>query len=519
MYRNANELQPGEILREFDICIVGAGAAGIAVAKKLLNSSKRVLLLASGICTDVGAPSGGRERLYEGTLGTFMRETDRAFLTRSRQRMYGGTTNHFGFWAAPLTEADLLFRPGYRAANWPLGMDELDTYYPEANTFGDYGPFNYNDIGFWADVLRGEPFPPRSDDQLQNAIFHAQYDCRIHDFQLHYGAELKSSSNVTVLFNSNVLEVLTEDNRSHVLGLNCATIEAGARGRNFSVELGPNGTYVLAQGGIEPVRLLFLSGNLGDNPQGMLGKGFMVHPVIENAAYLSFSPAVSKLVRNFFEQQRIQLTPEDERGAVPAPIVSPVYHPADLENTHDFTAWGVLAPTKDAMDDEMIGNFRAILNFAKDGTGAGINMNWEQVPNENSVITLDQSKTDPFFHQPVVHLDWNLLEADKRTYDRGLDLCKQYLEARGGSDFRIITPLNGDPGNWTVINPGDHHMGALRMSQNASDGIVDPNCRIHTVDNLYIAGCGVYPTSGYANPTLTIVALALRLADHLKGLD
>ena len=62
-------------------------------------------------------------------------------------------------------------------------------------------------------------------------------------------------------------------------------------------------------------------------------------------------------------------------------------------------------------------------------------------------------------------------------------------------------------------------MGALRMSQNASDGIVDPNCRIHTVDNLYIAGCGVYPTSGYANPTLTIVALALRLADHLKGLD
>jgi choline dehydrogenase-like flavoprotein len=109
---------------------------------------------------------------------------------------------------------------------------------------------------------------------------------------------------------------------------------------------------------------------------------------------------------------------------------------------------------------------------------------------------------------------------------RGLDLVKDYLEARGGVNFRITTDLSGGPEHWTfdpnlrkkgnALNPGDHHMGAFRMSTTAEDGIVDPNLKVHSVDNLFLAGCGVFPTAGYANPTLTIVALALRLADYLK---
>ena len=89
-----------------------------------------------------------------------------------------------------------------------------------------------------------------------------------------------------------------------------------------------------------------------------------------------------------------------------------------------------------------------------------------------------------------------------------------------------MTQLDGGPGEWTFspdftdpagLRPGDHHMGALRMSAAPCDGIVDPNCKVHTVDNLFIAGSSVFPTSGHANPTLALVALALRLADHLKN--
>ena len=86
----------------------------------------------------------------------------------------------------------------------------------------------------------------------------------------------------------------------------------------------------------------------------------------------------------------------------------------------------------------------------------------------------------------------------------------------------MITDVSGGAEDWTflpnegALETGDHHMGALRMSAAAEDGIVDINSRLHSVDNLYIAGSAVFPTGGYANPTLTIVALALRLADHLK---
>ena len=86
----------------------------------------------------------------------------------------------------------------------------------------------------------------------------------------------------------------------------------------------------------------------------------------------------------------------------------------------------------------------------------------------------------------------------------------------------MITDVSGGADHWTfpphegALETGDHHMGALRMSAAPEDGIVDINSRLHRVDNLYIAGSAVFPTGGYANPTLTIVALALRLADHLK---
>ncbi len=62
-----------------------------------------------------------------------------------------------------------------------------------------------------------------------------------------------------------------------------------------------------------------------------------------------------------------------------------------------------------------------------------------------------------------------------------------------------------------------HFIGATRMSPDPRDGVVNANCKVHGVDNLYVAGCSVFPTGGHANPTLTIVALAIRLADHLRS--
>jgi choline dehydrogenase-like flavoprotein len=184
----------------------------------------------------------------------------------------------------------------------------------------------------------------------------------------------------------------------------------------------------------------------------------------------------------------------------------------------------MLVPTAETLAREKIGNFRLIVNFDTDGTGADINVNWEQVPNEESTITLDPDKVDPVFGQAVTHLDWNLKDEDKKTCVRALELCGEYLGKRGGRDFELRTELDGGANAWlfgrgdNTLETGEHHIGALRMSEDPDSGIVDARARVHSVDNLYIAGSSVFPTTGYANPTMTIVALSLRLADHLKDL-
>jgi choline dehydrogenase-like flavoprotein len=520
MYLDANQIPNGAVLGGFDICIVGAGAAGIAMAARLAATDKKVLVITSGSSTGRYAPSPSDQILYAGQVGSFMQKVDPSFLTRSRQRMYGGTTNHFGYWARPLERVDLLPRPGYRDAAWPIDIKELDAYYPAANDTGQFGPFNYDDVAFWADALGGQPFPAVPGDALQNAIFHAQYTDNVRQFQVQFQPILEPSSNVTLVYNGNVLTLDSiGSSMRHVASVRCASLLNGTPNRRFRIDCP---TYVLAQGGIEVVRLLKLSGDLGNNARGQLGRGFMVHPLITDAAAVTFSRPIDTLVRNFFREQLVTI-PSRATAEQLRPITGPIFHPEELRDLYRLTAWGVLTPTPQAMDGERIGNFRLILRF-QSSTFTSVDINWEQVPNENSTIMLDPGVRDPIFDQPVVRLDWNLLEPDKRTVQRGLDLCRQYLLARDpGARFNVTTDLSGGPDHWTFtpnspnrLQAGDHHMGATRMSRTAADGIVNPDLRLHGVDNLYVASCSVFPTSGYANPTLTLEALATRLADHLK---
>jgi choline dehydrogenase-like flavoprotein len=528
MYMDANDIPNDKVLSGYDVCIVGAGAAGIAMAVRLIPTGKNVLVITSGSSSAVKPPpSPADESMYEGLLGPFMQKVDARFLIRSRLRMYGGTTNHFGYWARPLEEADLKPRPGYRDASWPLDIAELNRYYPDANDTGHFGPFNYEDIAFWARALGGRPFPPLPGDQLQNAIFHSQSDTDINHFQIQFGEDLRDAPNITVIFNASVLTVEASEHKNHVAALDCRSVDAkGDSNSAFKIE---SRSYVLAQGGIEVVRLLKLSGGLGDNAKGQLGRGFMVHPLIREAARVTFPEPVDLAIFNFFREQRVRIPCRITANREFRAITGPMYHPEELVAICTPNAWGVLEPKPHVMDAEKIGNFRLIFRFDWDLKSARVDINWEQVPNESSTITLDPVVTDPVFHQPVVRLDWNLLEPDKQTVRKGLDLCRQYLLAPGrdANKFEITTDLSGGPEHWTfdpslgdgkALHPGDHHMGATRMSLSHDDGIVNQNLRIHSVDNLYVASSSVFPTSGYANPTLTIVALAIRLADHLNQL-
>ncbi|MCY3832767.1 MAG: GMC oxidoreductase [Chloroflexi bacterium] len=526
MYDHADDLPDGALLSGFDICIVGAGAAGIALAQGLAHSSLKVILLVSGSPGDRGAPAEAHQALYDGTIGEFLRQVDPAFLRRSRLNMYGGTTNHFGFWAKPLDAADYQPRPGYRDASWPIDPDDLRQYYEAAHAFGHFGPFNYDDMDFWERVLYARCFDALPGDRLKGAIMRAQYEENLHDFQVQFRRQLEVAENITVLFNAHLLSIRTDEDQRQVRELRCSTIVtdssgAGAAGQTFRLRAR---RYVLACGGIENVRLLQLSGDLGNNRRDMLGRGFMVHPLLTNAARVYFAEPVATDIRNFFREQQIRLKPPGDGAGAYRHMVEPLVNPELVFEYLVFNAWGVLAPTPQTLLDERIGNFRIILYFRDEGTSAIVNLNWEQTPDENSRITLNPEQRDPIFGQPVAHVDWRLNEIDKRSAVRSLEITLEYLRGHGARRHEMITDVSGGADSWTfpphagALETGDHHMGALRMSASPADGIVDANARLHSVDNLYIAGSAIFPTGGYANPTLTIVALALRLADHLMSL-
>ena len=516
---SSEQVPAGTTLRDYDVCIVGAGAAGLSLARRLVGTHQKVLLLAAGLPDEKGLPPSFRQKVYGGTVGEFLGKVDPLFLRRSRLHMFGGTTNHFGFWSRPLDEADFQPRLGYRDASWPFPLAELTPYYRDAMDYGRYGPFNFADMPFWERTLFGKNFPPSAEDELAVAIFHAQYEERYHDFQLRVGDALTAASNVTVLFNANLLQIESTPDQSHVASLVCASIVGGKEGHRFGVQAN---RYVLAMGGIETVRVLKLSGDLGNNKRDHLGRGFMVHPLITTIAEVEFDKPVAAEVRNLYRDQQVRLKSPESPAEDYVHDTAPLVDPRLLFKHHVFNAWGVLVPTPETLAAENIGNFRVIVRFNPEGNRAELNINWEQVPNEDSRITLDTQEVDPVFKQPVTRLEWRLREEDKRTPVRAMALCEAYLRRHGASHFRLTTDLSGGADDWTfgrtenALATGDHHMGALRMSASPDDGIVNAESRFHFVDNLYTAGCGQFPTSGFANPTLTIVALALRLADHLK---
>jgi choline dehydrogenase-like flavoprotein len=139
----------------------------------------------------------------------------------------------------------------------------------------------------------------------------------------------------------------------------------------------------------------------------------------------------------------------------------------------------------------------------------------EQEPNRDSRVTLGE--TTDAFGQRRARLHWALTERDKRTMRVTAQAFQAELRRMRMGELTIAPWLLADD----LVFPDDmvgghHHMGTTRMADDARRGVVDADCRAHEVDNLYLAGSSVFPTGGFVNPTATILALALRLADHLK---
>jgi len=495
LLHDANDLAAGTVLAA-DICIVGAGAAGITLARDLADSGLDVCVLESG---GLGVEAAS-QALYEGVSSGIQ-----ARLLPARSRRFGGTTDHWAGYCRPLEPEDLQDQSWMTETGWPLTYEELLPYYRRAQRTCQGGAYDYD-----AEALArraGTSVLPLDPTRVRTVAYQFSAPLKFGD---EYREELSAAPRVAVYLHANVVDVVLQANGAAVRELRCKTLGGGefvARAQH----------YVLALGGIETPRLLLASNGVQPagvgNEHGMVGPYFMEHPHWYSGCYLLLRQSCDLA----FYSKTPTLTVDDE-----FPAGQPVRVQGALALAHELRlreGLPTMAVTLSAQARGRTGEIETeriapLLRLAGEGTKIYTGtIRAEQRPIATSYIRL-AAERDPL-GMPRVDLHWAHSplewEAAYRTHEviaaelARAGLGRLYLPNDG---LQVYTP--------TSVEGGGHHLGATRMSDSPQSGAVDRDCRVHGVANLSIASSSVFPTGGFANPTLTIVALAHRMADRLR---
>ncbi len=521
MIRNLNDI-PDDQLIECDLCIIGAGAAGISIANEFLNTPLRVCLLESG---DMGLNINTQQLYDVENVGVPL---DDSIL--SRLRFFGGTTNHWDGRCAPLNPIDFEKRDWVPNSGWPISLQELSPYYKRAWKNCDLGIFAATDDVFTQFRIPASKFDAS---ELENQVWKFSAPTR---FGPKYKDTLSTADNIDVILNANVTRIQATPEGNSISHVNISSLEkrqARVKARRF----------VLSCGGIENARMLLLSDNVHPNGLGnrndLVGRYFMEH-LRSKATVVHFGdPYDLKKTFNTYQSRKdsyvlgIRTSDQVQRESKLLNAGAIYYYEGNNQSaTHSASAIAsnILngEPLKDLDQnavnvirdiDELIMNTRR--RFLRPESNTLINnisvlsMDTEQAPNPDSRIMLSDETDGLGLRRSKV--DWRMLDIDKQTTVESQQLIAKQLTRHYHSRFRMKDWMENNRSDWAHnFRDVAHHMGTTRMSDSPSQGVVDRDCKIHDIENLYIAGSSVFPTSGHVNPTLTIVALALRLADHIK---
>jgi choline dehydrogenase-like flavoprotein len=523
VFIDARSVPTGTVI-ETEVCIVGAGAAGITLAREFANSAFGVVLLESGgiefetATQDLYAGSNIGRPYYDPRI--------------HRLRYFGGTTNHwFGRCALP-DSLDLDVRDGVAYSGWPFSRDYLEPWYRRAQALCQLGPYGYS-TSDWGIAEADIPEPFRG----------PHFVCQVMQvspptrFGPKYAPELRQAQNLTVYLNANALRFDASENNAEVRQINVGVLPDG----RFTVRAR---RYVLATGAIENARLLLLSARddgigLG-NEHDLVGRFFMVHleyaggivALADPYMDLRFQTGTPGAYHNRFGVDRRFVSyvclSEETRRALKLPHLRVRFgfqrHPSPravdaLKRLVHRTDHGteILSDMGAVMRDlDGLATFvarKALHGRGQPTDGILLECTSEQMPNPESRIGLDR-EVDALGLRKVT-IDWRLTAEDKR----GMAIGHRMFGAEvGRAGFgRLRSTVSNDDTSWPEDMYGDeHNIGTTRMHRDPRFGVVNENCRVHSVANLYVAGSSIFPTSGAFNPTFTIVALSLRLADHIK---
>jgi choline dehydrogenase-like flavoprotein len=511
----------------FDICVIGAGVAGIAFAREWLGTDTRVGLIETG--------GAGLTRAAQALADA--ESVGRSYypVGQTRARRLGGTSAWWSGECRPLdADADLAPRPWLDHPGWPVSAEELAPCYRRAQTVCGLSSRPFDPPEPWFSLVGLAPLALPPDDFATRFFL---YSARL-DLWRAYARDLEAAQNVQIVCHATVTALATDD--------------AGGRVTAVEILVRPEhrlkvtaGHFVLAAGGIENARLLLVSrtrrtAGLG-NAHGQVGRCFMEHLFFDRVA--RFEPAALHPQIGFHVKRRriggalVKATLAPTAGLLRREGLANFCLKFDAPSAADrgLIAAGAVhkwlrcgfhpALARRALPDLLTRAPAALVTLARRAVGCEfgtaahprplwVSVTAEQLPNPDSRVALS-TRRDPL-GQPLARLDWRLGELDERAWLRGLELLGLALAtSRLG---RLVLPDQAaQVAALARARGGRHHMGTTRMATDPREGVVDAHARVHGIANLHVAGSSVFPTSGHANPTLTIVALALRLADRLKS--
>lgn len=515
MLRNGLNIATGTELST-QVCIIGSGPAGITAAWELQKAGIKVILIeGSRVYNGFEDSWPDKSLLYGGKAGGLFETNERDFLILpakdnsfgpwERERFYGGTSNHWGGQCRPHDPIDLMARqtdsPTIYFPGWPMTRADLDPYYARASELcvlhGEYGLTGENfSSNYWASEL-GAAVPTLDGFDVEMYQFvgapqPGQQGINYRKFATRPFGEYKTidQSPVDVILNASLLTMDHQEGSVSKLQVASMDSQPGQNPKKATQFTIKADAYVLACGAVANARQLLLS-EIGND---LVGRYFMCHPltqgqIITRSSYLSS------------EECRL-MCGHNSSGP--------------WKDQNNVTAEARLIPNEDQTVKLKIGRcwFWYCLSWSVDSLQS--QYYFEMAPNPDSRVTLLTDKDcpdwyDPVFNQNRTKIEWHLSDVDEHTYTQTTTLLKSAVENHKGTvDF---------PTSWDEVKGqlevNGHHMGTTRMHKDPEQGVVDPNLKVHSLNNLYVAGASVFPSGGISNPTFTVIALSIRLADHL----
>jgi choline dehydrogenase-like flavoprotein len=528
------------------ICIIGAGAAGITLACELNGSGFKVLLLEAG---GMKLNAAASDELYRGSA-----DAPHPNPSEYRRVVFGGTTGTWGGRCVPFDPIDFEKRDYIADSGWPISYDEMAHYYPQAMSYCDAGAFDFS-VGNSLKKNALPTIPGLADESEVLADRIERYSLPT-DFGKRYRAQLARSANVTVLLNARCVSLHRQPGEQRIES--ASILDRSGIRRTIQSQV-----FVLAVGGIEVPRILMLSDPEGPglgNQSDRLGRFYGCHfentlgrLIVERGA-LAFD--FEKTLDGVYCRRKLQLTEQAQRhhrllnsafrlhfpsysdAAHGSPVLSAIYlaksslireYRAILQHGSEAA---VQSPGSEHLRNVVLG-LPTLGRFAfqwlfqrqlatrklpytlvknRDGSYP-LEFNAEQTPHASSRVTLtDELDRDGLRR---VHVDWRLCEDDAQAAQRAFVLLRDVLKKHSWCRLEIDEP-SLLPAIRRSVPLGGHHLGTARMANTLRDGVVDHNCALFELPNLFVASSAVFCTNSHANPTLTIVAFAIRLAEHLK---